>query len=253
MPTAHFTKTTAFTGEGADLPTDLPWTPAQLPNLVAWFDAQSLGLADGAAVATWEDLSENGNDLVQATSGARPVVDIDKINGHPAVVADGVDDFLSVTLASDITTNPYTVIAMAGTDVGDLGSGVSNYLFSTVRTDAGNGASLYRASAEQYVLVRGSSNSSAGAAWTVGAKFMKVFVDSSSATSTLEVDGTPVALTGSTNTATMTVDKINLFTNPAASTGFGAMYVGEFLVVQGAVSSENLGLIAEYMNRWDAV
>jgi hypothetical protein len=42
-----------------------PWSPAELPNLVAWY-------RDTYAAGTWSDLSGKGRHLTQATESARP-------------------------------------------------------------------------------------------------------------------------------------------------------------------------------------
>src|SRR5215472_10667469 len=48
------------------------WTPAQLPNLVAWYDAQTAStiILNGSTVAQWNDRSGNGLNI----SRARPPI-----------------------------------------------------------------------------------------------------------------------------------------------------------------------------------
>ena len=74
------------------------WTPADLPGLQVWLEADAItGLSDTDPVATWADLSVNGHDFVQATSGRRPLYRTGIINGLPVVRFDGTDDRLSNT------------------------------------------------------------------------------------------------------------------------------------------------------------
>lgn len=82
---------------------DDAFSPASLPNLLAWWEADSFSLADGTAIGgagnEWVDLSGNGNSLTQSTAGARPVFKTAIVNGHPVIRFDGTDDFLSMTSA----------------------------------------------------------------------------------------------------------------------------------------------------------
>lgn len=59
-------------------PEPAAWSPSDLGAvLTGWFHARSAaevgGVADGATIETWTDESPTGDDLVQATSGARPL------------------------------------------------------------------------------------------------------------------------------------------------------------------------------------
>src|SRR5215831_11869900 len=69
--------------------------PSEIPSLKAWWAADLMTASDGAAVGTWPDQSGNGIDATQATSGNKPIYKVNIINGLPALLFDGVDDFLS--------------------------------------------------------------------------------------------------------------------------------------------------------------
>ncbi|MEM9329341.1 MAG: Calx-beta domain-containing protein, partial [Bacteroidota bacterium] len=64
--------------------------------LPLWLKADSIdGLADGAQIEQWSDVSGSGNDANQATSTYRATWEnapVDQINGFPVVRFDGVDD-----------------------------------------------------------------------------------------------------------------------------------------------------------------
>jgi len=74
------------------------WTPFHLGDaLLAYWDAEassSLTLA-GSNVTTWTDC-KNGHAPTQAISGSKPLWSATGFNGRPAVIFDGVDDYLSI-------------------------------------------------------------------------------------------------------------------------------------------------------------
>lgn len=82
------------------------------PKNVIWFDASALGLNDNDPVATWTDMSGNGNDGVQPTASAQPIYRTGQINGMPAVIFDGTDDYIPFD-GSTIVNSDYTVIVVA--------------------------------------------------------------------------------------------------------------------------------------------
>lgn len=59
-----------------------PFSPSQISGLVMWQRSDQ-----GAAVSQWNDLSGNGNHLVQATGAAQPVINASnsQYNGFPSV------------------------------------------------------------------------------------------------------------------------------------------------------------------------
>lgn len=71
--------------------------PTDLAGLMLWLDATAIsGLVDGDPVATWSDLSGNGNHATQATAGLRPLYKTSILNGRPVVRFDGAGDYLAV-------------------------------------------------------------------------------------------------------------------------------------------------------------
>lgn len=91
-----------------------PFDPRRLGSLAIWLDASQLfGVADGAEVATWNDLSGNGNDATQSTSSKRPTYQTNILNGRPALQFDGVDDFLATAVLS--YPQPNTVFVVVST------------------------------------------------------------------------------------------------------------------------------------------
>ncbi len=102
------------------------FTPLKLPGLELWLDAsQIVGLNDGDPVATWSDLSGNGNHATQATGSKRPLWKTAIVNGRAVVRPDGVDDYLATASASPTLAQPGTVYI-----VGALAAG--GYLIDSV-------------------------------------------------------------------------------------------------------------------------
>lgn len=84
--------------------------PSDLSGLAMWFDADSLGLANDAAVTSWADLSGQGRDL---TTAAAPTFKTNQLNGKPGVLFDGGDDYLThLAGASFVTGKEITVFAV---------------------------------------------------------------------------------------------------------------------------------------------
>lgn len=67
------------------------WSPAQLNPLVWYDNGPEFMAADGSQ---WTDRA-SGLNVTQAVSGNRPVYTANVLNGKPAFVFDGVDDFMS--------------------------------------------------------------------------------------------------------------------------------------------------------------
>ena len=83
------------------------------PENVIWFIADSLSLSDTDPVTTWTDESGNGNDATQAIAGSQPTYRTGQINGLPAVVFDGTEDYMPFD-GSLIANSDYTVIFVGG-------------------------------------------------------------------------------------------------------------------------------------------
>jgi hypothetical protein len=89
--------------------------PATVSSVIlrGWWRAdQGITLGGAGGVAQWNDLSGNGNNLVQATDGYRPLYELAGFNGMPSMRFDGVNDFLSANgVAAFFTGNdvPMTI------------------------------------------------------------------------------------------------------------------------------------------------
>ncbi len=101
----------------------LPYTT----GLTLWLDASQItGVADGATLATWPDMSGNGYNATQATAGNDPLyyktTASKLVNGLPAVwLTNGTTDYMATgAFAAALTTG--TVFAVGAiTDTGNNG------------------------------------------------------------------------------------------------------------------------------------
>jgi len=134
--------------------------PKSLSNLQLWFDAMTIkSLADGAAVAQWNDLSGNGRHLAQATGGSQPLYKAKGLNGLPCVRFDGSNDYMDCTafahtnltmfgvvFPTNWITNDLCVFSMFATGAQDwnsadgwiFSSGVGDYQFNWLRAIGAN-------------------------------------------------------------------------------------------------------------------
>lgn len=92
-----------------------PWTPAQLPGLVAWYDASDTATITASAgkVSQWADKSGHGFHLTQATSTNQPSTGTNTQNGRNVVTLDGVNDALHATTTTPIASNAVTLYVVA--------------------------------------------------------------------------------------------------------------------------------------------
>jgi hypothetical protein len=81
--------------------------------------------ADGTAVSTWEDRTNNNNDASQATAANQPTYTSNGLNGNPVVTFPGTaspnQDYLDV--ASITVNQPITIVSVF------RANGANNYLF----------------------------------------------------------------------------------------------------------------------------
>ena len=79
--------------------------PLPLTNVMAWYDAAdttSISVS-GTAVTQWNDKSGNGYHVIQNTATNRPASGVNVLNGLNVIDFDGVDNFLTATVASNWT------------------------------------------------------------------------------------------------------------------------------------------------------
>jgi hypothetical protein len=114
--------------------------PGGLPagQVIAYLDARTLGLKDGAAVPVFFDLSPNGYSFSEANAARQPRFQASGLNGRPAVEFDGVDDRLVLAPVANPHKEPY-VIYLVFQLVNNNGS---DQVFTSAAPDVGIGGKL---------------------------------------------------------------------------------------------------------------
>lgn len=87
-----------------------------------------------ACVVKWYDQTGKGNHMVQTLAAAQPRLLLGQTGGRPAIVSDGVDDVLSVTLGT-ASFVPYT-IAMALKLTGGTGERMALFSYNSAKTSS---------------------------------------------------------------------------------------------------------------------
>ena len=83
------------------------------PSLKVWLRADSLAVANGAAVSTWADQSGNGNDATQLTSTNQPTYVTGVLNGLPVVrFTSASPSYMTVPSAAAASSNNSILIVV---------------------------------------------------------------------------------------------------------------------------------------------
>jgi hypothetical protein len=94
----------------------VPWTPAFLPSLALWLDAEDASTItlNGATVSQWDDKSGNGNHVSNATAATQPAYLTTGWNGKPTVsFTETGGEFLFKSGVSNFESNEDFTIAGA--------------------------------------------------------------------------------------------------------------------------------------------
>jgi hypothetical protein len=90
---------------------DPPFNPLQLKPLLWYKGEKTFGYADGAVMATWPDISGNGNDAVQAGVGNKPSWKRGALNNKAGVLFGGVSHWMVTTV--NVTAGPASLYVVA--------------------------------------------------------------------------------------------------------------------------------------------
>lgn len=221
------------------------FSPDDLSDLRCWYVAESIGIADGAAVGTWADQSGNAFDLTQATAANKPTYQTADLNGLATVEFDGSNDYMTSGISAGMSpsTGQWTTFAVFNTDT-IAGDGI------IINSDETTGAPR----ASQYMRVTGAGfqsvpnamvNEYAGvtlsaSTWYVGevvrnATHCEAFVDGSS-------DGaTAIGTPGGED------DPFYVSFHPAASVYFDGR-IAEIIGYSRALTSGERTQVRDYLN-----
>ena len=118
---------------------DTEWGGIPTSGMALWLKADSLDLANGAAVTSWKDVSGNGHEFTQGTVSSQPdfVATDSDYNNKPHVHFDG-DDALATTFSSGLNPNNFTAFIVSTVDADD-----GNYHGIVENRDGNTGWILY--------------------------------------------------------------------------------------------------------------
>jgi hypothetical protein len=108
-------------------------TPPAVPASALWLKHEGLSQMNEQVVALWSDLSGNGRDFISNTSGARPILRTNQINGLPALRFDTRNFAVGMWLARTSFASAFTageifvVVKMDADPPTTVGSGLWNF------------------------------------------------------------------------------------------------------------------------------
>lgn len=123
-----------------------------------WLDASQItGLSDGAAIATWPDMSGNGHDFTQSTSAMRPTYKAGILNGQPVARFDGGDILNNTSIGTK--AQPITIFGVAKT-------GASNIVADVLILSSSGSLTMQISGTNNFELYAGASLKTAATAAT---------------------------------------------------------------------------------------
>jgi hypothetical protein len=97
-------------------------------DIALWLDASQLVLSDGAAVATWPDLTTNGRNATQAIVVNQPVYTIPVFSNNGVVRFNGTSQFMAGSLGASFNA-PFTLLAVGRFAQDNQGADDNDYIF----------------------------------------------------------------------------------------------------------------------------
>lgn len=226
------------------------FSPKDLSGLTMWLDANSLNLSDNSAVTTWTDISGSSNSALQGTAGFKPVYKTGVVNGRPAVLFDGVDDFMSLTagaqtamLAGDKSV--FAAVKWVST------AGVESRVLSVADGAFSTRFALRYTTGPVYGVVYTTGVAQASITATAGN------IPSTSAAQILEVVQSGASLTARTNGTQLAANPSNAGTEaavygsigsgPTGADLWGNLYICEVAVYNRALSTSEASQVRSYL------
>ena len=223
-------------------------TQAALPvtdGMVMHLDADSItGMADGAGIATWSDLSGAGNDATQAEADSQPtyVASNPSFEGHPTVRFDGTNDWMDLP-STTCNVGSFTLFAIAQYSRTDSNqyivaandnSSTANRLRLCIDTKAVEDV-------PQFLWRAGSSS------WKVVITEADLDVHVFGETSDMEgfLDGVSVGT--SSNTSTLAPDRFNIGSFNRGEKDFFSGDLAELVVYDHVLTAEEIASVSDYL------
>lgn len=236
------------------------FSPADVGNLWAWFDASNAAsiTESSGAVSQWNDLSGNGRHVTQSTGGNKPTTNSRSINGLNVLDFDG-GDFIARTAAIGFTTGAYTVCMFIGSDA-DSSSFLRFMSFhngSGNDYDSNNAFTITQGNASaQMTIFQGSVNLAAGGA-SGATPIATWIVRKDTGTNQYQITGSAVLSAQTTNSSSGTANGGFVFGAGYESGVLGTNPfngpIGEIIIYSAAISDANRTAIQNYLvAKWGA-
>lgn len=218
------------------------FSPTDIPDLLQWYDASQLDLADGTALEHWPDVLLNRKSVAQSDATARPIFSKHKFNGNPCVIFDGVNDWLYLTGQEQYTQSNGTTVIAAFEPTKDAGNqmlvGVSDYRFYHRSPSSNNSGAI----------MTGASYLQPGAT-TLMDPHVKTYVHTRGIKLDQFING---ALVG---TAVTNIGGLSLWAGFIGGFSTGGSYlgakVGEILIFDRALTDDEVAQVNDYLhNKW---
>lgn len=213
------------------------WSPQDMADKIAWFNAADLAGTDGSAISSWSNSFTGGvaSAATQATGTLQPVVQT--VNG--VKVARFTSDRLT-TAAFTSEAQPFTFAMLV--KLNDAGGGTfRSLLYGASASEVG----LYIAnSTDIYTVFTGAANATTQAETYTGG-FRTIVVTFNGASTKFRYDGTEQTLSGAAGAAALTA--LNIGTNYAGSHPIDGD-VAEIIAVGHAVTGDELTDLETYLN-----
>jgi len=250
------------------VPTGVLPVPMTVSGLALWLDATT-GLYDsttggnlvttnGAAVARWEDQSDNGRNFTQSTSNNQPILVSAGLNGNTTISFDGTNDLLALSsnsLLQNISGYTGFFVRKTKTSVSVLEFIFANAAGASTRFDFNTqssnrpGIRVRRLGADTLTNIQGSNSQTTAGTF----ELFTTLIDHSVTTGTLFKNGTQLA----TNTSLLASGNSS---NDSRTSSIGAFTTGtqpadievaEILIYHSALDSTDRAKIETYLNeKW---
>jgi hypothetical protein len=229
-------------------------------GLKIWLEADSLGLNDNDPVTTWTDLSGNGFNATQVTSGLKPLFKTNIINGKSVVRFDGADDYLSIAALSiwnNVASGSIFVVCSDTNNGGGTADHQMTYWSNGTSSTASRFALKTRAGSTAFIQAAGrrlDTDTVVGSNGTFVSGFHVILGEAnwSGGTITSYIDGTASTPTAYSSGAgnTSATDSLTAYIGGSGSviTSFFPGDIAAVFVYQPALSSTGKDILNNYLS-----
>lgn len=225
------------------------WRPTSQSGLMTWIDAEdsSTITLNGATVSAWADKTAAARNLAQATTANQPTYNATAINSKPAVVFDGIDDFMAASSNIDLSGNVLFSI------VGIMAHAITNIrvFVSWGASTTGNGYHLMRDSSGASNWTGFANNTQIGTytptSVTTPYIFSTVRTSTSTGTWAAHQNGSALTVTaGNSGAVNVTNGPLNI--GRFAPGGSNAnVTIGELMIISGQITDSNRQILEGYL------